>query len=203
MSFNTWFKTTKAIMPVIVIDDLEDAVPLAQALMAGGIHCLEVTLRTEQGLAAIEKISQACPDAIVGAGTVINGQQMRAAHKAGAQFIISPGISAELCETANELTLPYAPGVMTPSDIILGLEYGIDLFKLFPADIAGGPAMLKALSGPFPNVQFCPTGGVSPRNMQEYISLNNVSAIGGSWVCPKELVVKKDWPAITKLAAAI
>ena len=203
MSFNTWFKKTKAMMPVIVIDDLEDAIPLAQALMAGGIHCLEVTLRTTQGLAAIEKISQACPDAIVGAGTVINAQQMRAAHEAGAQFIISPGISVELCQTARELALPYAPGVMTPSDIILGLEYGIDLFKLFPADIAGGPAMLKALSGPFPSVQFCPTGGVSPKNIQDYMSLDNVSAVGGSWVCPKELVLKKDWSAITKLASDI
>ena len=139
----------------------------------------------------------------MGGDTVINAQQMRAAHEAGAQFIISPGISVELCQTARELPLPYAPGVMTPSDIILGLEYGIDLFKLFPADIAGGPAMLKALSGPFPSVQFCPTGGVSPKNIHDYMSLDNVSAVGGSWVCPKELVLKKDWPAITKLASDI
>jgi len=203
MSFETWFTQTKAIMPVIVIHDLEHAVPLARALIAGGIHCLEVTLRTPQGLQAIEKIAQACPDAIIGAGTVVSAQQMRDAKSAGAKFIISPGISAELCETANELGLPYAPGVMTPSDIIIGLDHGISLFKLFPADIAGGPKMLKALAGPFPNIKFCPTGGVSPDNIHDYLSLNNVVAVGGSWVCPKELILKQDWQGITELASTI
>ena len=203
MSFETWFTQSKAIMPVIVIHDLEHAVPLARALIAGGIHCLEVTLRTPQGLQAIEKIAQACPDAIIGAGTVVSAQQMREAKSAGAKFIISPGISVELCETANELGLPYAPGVMTPSDIIIGLDHGISLFKLFPADIAGGPKMLKALAGPFPNIKFCPTGGVSPDNIHDYLSLNNVVAVGGSWVCPKELISKQDWQGITELASTI
>lgn len=203
MSFEKWFQQTKAIMPVIVIDNLDDAVPLAKALIAGGIHCLEVTLRTEHGLQAIKLISEACPEAIVGAGTVTNAEQMQQAYDAGAKFIISPGISHELCEKSVLLNLPYAPGVMTPSEIIVGLAYDIKLFKLFPADIAGGAKMLKALAGPFPNIQFCPTGGVTAENAESYTSLKNVAAIGGSWVCPRELVIKKDWQAITKLCEVI
>lgn len=203
MSFNDFFKQTKPIMPVIVIEDIEHAVPLANALISGGIHCLEITLRTEAGLAAIERISKACPEAIVGAGTVTSPEQMRQVKSAGAKFVISPGISHELCQEAKTLQLPYAPGVMTPSDIILGLEYDITLFKLFPADLAGGPKMLKALSGPFPGIQFCPTGGVSSDNANEYFELPNVVAVGGSWVCPKDVVKANDWSAITKLASAI
>lgn len=202
MSFDALFKHTKPIMPVIVINELKHAVPLAQALINGGIHCLEITLRTEHGLNAIELISKQCPDAIVGAGTVCTAEQMKAAKQAGAQFAISPGISEELCETALSLKLPYAPGIMTPSEIILGLKYGISLFKLFPADIAGGASMLKALSGPFPNIQFCPTGGISDKNVQEYFKLDNVVAVGGTWVCPAELIVKEDWAAIEALARA-
>lgn len=203
MSFDTWFKQTKPIMPVIVIHNLDHAVPLAKALMAGGIHCLEVTLRTSAGLAAIEKIAKECPAAIVGAGTVTTAEQMQQVKDAGAKFAISPGISHELCESASELELPYAPGVMTPSDIILGLKHNITLFKLFPADLAGGPKMIKALSGPFPNIQFCPTGGVSANNAHEYFALDNVVAVGGSWVCPKDLVDVENWVAIEALAKQV
>jgi len=203
MSFENWFKQTKPIMPVIVITDIDQAVPLAKALMAGGIHCLEVTLRTPQGLAAIERISKECPDAIVGAGTVTTVEQMKQVKAAGAKFVISPGISHDLCATANELDLPYAPGVMTPSDIILGLKHGITLFKLFPADLAGGPKMIKALSGPFPHIKFCPTGGVSDKNSHEYFALDNVVAVGGSWVCPQHEVKTGNWSAITDLASGV
>lgn len=203
MSFETWFKQTKPIMPVIVITDIDQAVPLAKALMAGGIHCLEVTLRTPQGLAAIERISKECPDAIVGAGTVTTVEQMKQVKAAGAKFVISPGISHDLCAAANELDLPYAPGVMTPSDIILGLKHGITLFKLFPADLAGGPKMIKALSGPFPHIKFCPTGGVSDKNSHEYFALDNVVAVGGSWVCPQHEVQTGNWSAITDLASGV
>jgi 2-dehydro-3-deoxyphosphogluconate aldolase/(4S)-4-hydroxy-2-oxoglutarate aldolase len=203
MSFTKLFEHTKPIMPVIVINHIDQAVPLANALIAGGIHCLEVTLRTDAGLAAIEKIAKECPDAIVGAGTVTSAKQMQLVKAAGAKFAISPGISHELCQEAKTLQLPYAPGVMTPSDIIVGLEHGISLFKLFPADLAGGPKMIKALSGPFPNIQFCPTGGVSEKNAAEYFSLPNVVAVGGSWVCPASLVEDKNWGAITALAAAV
>lgn len=203
MSFEDFFKKTKPIMPVIVIHDLKHAVPLAKALMKGGIHCLEVTLRTPQGLEAIKLIAEQCPEAIVGAGTVTSVQQMEAVKQAGAQFVISPGISRALCESAQSLNLPYAPGVMTPSEIILGLEFDITLFKLFPADIAGGPEMIKALSGPFPQISFCPTGGVSVKNAAEYFELNNVIAVGGSWVCPKDLVLQEDWSGIEALAKAV
>lgn len=203
MSFDKWFKQTKPIMPVIVIHNLNHAVPLAKALMAGGIHCLEVTLRTPLGLAAIEQIAEACPTAIVGAGTVTTAEQMKQVKAAGAKFAISPGISHELCQSAGELELPYAPGVMTPSDIILGLKHNITLFKLFPADLAGGPRMIKALSGPFPNIQFCPTGGVSEKNAKDYFALDNVVAVGGSWVCPKDLVDAENWTAIEALAKQV
>lgn len=203
MSFTKLFKHTKPIMPVIVINHIDQAVPLANALMAGGIHCLEVTLRTDVGLAAIEQIAKECPDAIVGAGTVTTAKQMQLVKAAGAKFAISPGISHELCQEAKSLQLPYAPGVMTPSDIIVGLKYDISLFKLFPADLAGGPKMIKALAGPFPSIQFCPTGGVTESNALEYFALDNVVAVGGSWVCPATLVEEKNWQAITALAASV
>ncbi len=202
MSFYIWFQQTKPIMPVIVINNVEHAVPLAKALMAGGIHCLEITLRTPEGLEAIKKIAEACPDAIVGAGTVTSVKQMKQVKEAGAQFAISPGISHELCKAANELNLPYAPGVMNPSDIMVGLEYGLSIFKLFPADLAGGPKMIKALSGPFPNITFCPTGGVSEKNIDSYFNLDNVVAVGGSWVCPAALVEAEDWKSIEVLATS-
>jgi 2-dehydro-3-deoxyphosphogluconate aldolase/(4S)-4-hydroxy-2-oxoglutarate aldolase len=203
MSFDTWFQQTKPIMPVIVIENLEHAIPLAKALMAGGIHCLEVTLRTPEGLDAIKLIAQSCPDAIVGAGTVTSVKQMKQVKEAGAKFAISPGISPDLCKAARDLNLPYAPGVMNPSDIMVGLEYGLSLFKLFPADLAGGPKMIKALSGPFPNITFCPTGGVCEKNVASYFELDNVVAVGGSWVCPKSLVDAQDWKAIESLAAKV
>lgn len=203
MSFEALFKHTKPVMPVIVINDINHAVPLARALLNGGIHCLEITLRTDQGLSAIEQISKQCPDAIVGAGTVYTVEQMKAAKQAGAKFVISPGISAELCEAAQSLKIPYAPGVMTPSEIILGLRYGLSLFKLFPADIAGGASMLNTLSGPFPNIKFCPTGGISDKNAHEYFKLENVVAVGGSWVCPADLILKEDWAGITVLAQEV
>lgn len=203
MSFQTWLKKTKPIIPVIVIHDLDDAIPLAKALVAGGIHMLEVTLRTEQGLQAISAIKEAVPEAIVGAGTVTTSKQLQQALNAGAEFIISPGISDSLCKQAVAYNVPYAPGIMTPSDIVTGLEYGIEMFKFFPADKAGGVPMLKALSGPFPNLTFCPTGGVSADNAGDYLALSNVVAIGGSWLCPQALIEAKDWEGITKLAQAV
>jgi len=203
MAFLNWFKRTKRIIPVIVIDDIEQTIPLAKALVAGGINCLEITMRTPQALQAIKAISDVVPNAIVGAGTVTSGEQMRQAADAGAQFIISPGISHKLCQTAQELKIPYAPGVMTPSYILIGLEYGISLFKLYPANIVGGIDMLKALSGPFKHIQFCPTGGVTEKNSQQYLALDNVSAVGGSWVCPSDLVQAGDWDAIQALADAV
>lgn len=203
MAFLNWFKRTKRIIPVIVIDDLEQSIPLAKALVAGGINCLEVTMRTPQALQAIKAISDVVPNAIVGAGTVTSAEQMRQAADAGAQFIISPGISHDLCQMAQKLKIPYVPGVMTPSEILIGLEYKLSLFKFYPANLAGGIDMLEALSGPFKQIQFCPTGGISDKNAQQYLDLENVSAVGGSWVCPNHLVQAGDWPAIQALAEAV
>ena len=198
-SMSTLFENSKAVLPVIVINDLDTAVPLAEALVSGGVTLLEVTLRTEQGLEAISLMKN-IPNAIVGAGTVTTPEQMEQAVEAGAQFIVSPGISRDLCETAKRLNVPFAPGVMTPSDIMLGMEFGIELFKFFPAAQAGGIPMLKAFAGPFPNVQFCPTGGITPSTSGDYLALPNVVAVGGSWLSPNDLIQNHDWAAIQTLA---
>ncbi|NVK37348.1 MAG: bifunctional 4-hydroxy-2-oxoglutarate aldolase/2-dehydro-3-deoxy-phosphogluconate aldolase [Gammaproteobacteria bacterium] len=202
MDFNAWIKNSKPVIPVIVIDELEHAVPLAKALVAGGVTLLEVTMRTNAALAAIEKISAEVPDAIVGVGTVTSANHIQQAYDAGAQFALSPGISDGLITKAQTLKLPFMPGVMTPSDIMLGLEANLTQFKFFPAQQAGGAAMLKAFAGPFPHVMFCPTGGISQNNAQEYLALENVMAVGGSWLCSKALVHAKDWTAIEALAKA-
>jgi len=202
MDFNAWIKNSKPVIPVIVIDELEHAVPLAKALVAGGVKLLEVTMRTNAALAAIEKISAEVPDAIVGVGTVTSANHIQQAYDAGAQFALSPGISDGLIAKAQTLKLPFMPGVMTPSDIMLGLEANLTQFKFFPAQQAGGTAMLKAFAGPFPQVTFCPTGGISQNNAQEYLALENVMAVGGSWLCSKALVHAKDWTAIEALAKA-
>ncbi len=202
MDFSDWINNSKPVIPVIVIDDLDHAVPLAKALVAGGVKLLEVTMRTPAALAAIERISAQVPDAIVGVGTVTQAQHIQQAYDAGAQFALSPGISDPLITQAQTLKLPFMPGVMTPSDIMLGLEAGLTQFKFFPAQQAGGTAMLKAFAGPFPQVRFCPTGGISQDNAQEYLALNNVMAVGGSWLCAKDLVHAKDWAAIEALANA-
>lgn len=200
MSFTDWFKDIKPVMPVMVIEDINDAEPLAEALISGGVTCLEITLRTPVGLKAIEILAKKFPDAHVGVGTVSKIEEMQRAVDAGAKFAISPGITADLCEKAKSLRLPYAPGIMTPSDILVGKQFGMEFFKFYPADLAGGPKMLKALQGPFPDLKFCPTGGIHYDNAMEYLSLKNVVAVGGSWVCPVELVRNKDWQAIKTLA---
>ncbi len=203
MGFEKWFQQTKSIMPVIVISDINQAVPLAKALIAGGIHCLEITLRTPQGIEAIKAISEQVPEAIVGAGTITNSDQIKEVKKAGGQFIISPGISHELCQAAQKLKMPYAPGVMTPSDILIGLSYGMSIFKFYPANLSGGVDMLKAFSGPFNNIKFCPTGGITEKNSAQYLALDNVIAVGGSWVCPSNLIKEGNWPGIQALAQAV
>lgn len=199
MAFSDWLLQTKPIMPVIVLDSLEQAKPLAQALLEGGVNFLEITLRTSAGLPAIQYLSEQLPHAIVGAGTVTSAQQMLEVYDAGAQFVVSPGVTSALCEQAQRLALPYMPGVMTPSEIMIGLEYQLTHFKFYPAQQAGGEAMLKTLSGPFPNVRFCPTGGIDASNAHAYLAMPNVDLIGGSWVCPQELIAQQRWPQITSL----
>ena len=188
------------VMPVMVIQNLEDAVPLAQALVAGGIRVLEITLRTPIALEAIKLISQEVKEAIVGAGTIINPTQLQAAEEAGAVFAISPGLTPTLLQSAIEGNIALIPGIATLSELMQGLEYGLDHFKFFPAEAAGGVPMLKAIAGPIPQVTFCPTGGISPENYNTYLQLSNVACVGGSWLAPADVVKAKNWAKVTELA---
>jgi 2-dehydro-3-deoxyphosphogluconate aldolase / (4S)-4-hydroxy-2-oxoglutarate aldolase len=192
--------TSCPVMPVMVIQNLDDAVPLARALIAGGIKVLEITLRTPVAMEAIRLISQEVKDAIVGVGTIANPQQLQAAEEAGAAFAISPGITPTLLSAAKKGNIALIPGIATLSELMLGMEYGLDHFKFFPAEAAGGVPMLKAIAGPFPQATFCPTGGISPGNYNEYLQLPNVACVGGSWLAPQAVVDEKNWAKVTELA---
>lgn len=189
------------VIPVIVIDDLAHAVPLARALVAGGVRVLEVTLRTAAGLEAIRAIAREVPDAIVGVGTITTREDFAAARDAGATFGVSPGLTPALVEGAHASGLPLLPGVMTPSDVIAARSAGFKQLKLFPAQQAGGIGMLKAMFGPFPDVMFCPTGGVAEETAPQFLALPNVACVGGSWLTPKAAIQSGDWNQITQLAA--
>lgn len=189
-----------AVIPVMAIDDLASCVDLAHALVAGGIPTLEITLRTDAGLEAIRRIAKEVPNAIVGAGTVTNPEQLKAVEDAGAVFAISPGLHETLAKASHQSGIPLIPGVATPGEVQLALEHGIDTLKLFPAEVVGGQAMLKALHGPYPDIRFCPTGGISLQTAPEYLALPNVLCVGGSWLTPKEAVAARDWDTITRLA---
>lgn len=190
------------VIPVIAIDDIHHAVPLAKALVAGGIRVLEVTLRTEHGLPAIRAIREQVPDAIVGVGTLTQGQEFKAAREAGAVFGVSPGLTRSLIEAAKASGLPLLPGVMTPSEVMAAREAGFRQLKLFPAVPAGGVGMLNAIAGPLPDVTFCPTGGISHENAAQFLACPNVACVGGSWLTPKDAIHAGDWARITKLASA-
>ncbi len=187
-------------MPVMVIQNLDDAVPLAKALVAGGIKVLEITLRTPIALEAIRLISQEVEDAIVGAGTITTPELLKAAEDAGAVFAISPGLTPTLLAAAKTGNIALIPGISTLSELMLGMEYGLDHFKFFPAEAAGGIPMLKSIAGPIPQVTFCPTGGISPENYNAYLKLSNVACVGGSWLAPADAVKSKNWAKITELA---
>lgn len=188
------------VIPVIVIDRLQDAVPLARALVAGGVRVLEVTLRTPVGLAAIEAIAAAVPEAVVGAGTVRSSADARAALAAGSRFAVSPGYTAELGATCRSIGLPLLPGVATASEVMAAQADGLSFLKFFPATAAGGIPMLKALGGPFADVKFCPTGGISVQTAPDFLALANVPVCGGSWLTPAEALQTGDWARITQLA---
>jgi len=190
------------VIPVIVIDDLAHAVPMARALCEGGIRVLEVTLRTPPALDAVRAIAREVPDAIVGVGTVTNASQFAEAKDAGARFAVSPGFTPELAFAARGAGMPLLPGVMTPADVISALGHGFRQLKFFPAQQAGGIAMLKALGGPFPEVRFCPTGGISVETAPQFLALPNVVCVGGSWLTPKDLLAKGDWAGVNALARA-
>lgn len=188
------------VVPVMVIKDLAHAVPLARALVAGGIRVLEITLRTPVAVEAIRAIARAVPEAVVGAGTVTSAEDLAAVSEAGAVFAISPGLTPELLEAANQGDIALIPGIATVSELMTGLQRGYDHFKFFPAEAAGGIPMLKAIAGPFPKVTFCPTGGIGLGNYREYLALGNVACVGGSWVAPAEAVAQGDWGRISQLA---
>jgi len=189
------------VIPVIVLDHVQDAVPLARALVAGGLRMLEITLRTPQALACIEAIAREVPQAVPGAGTVCNSADVQAAQQAGACFLVSPGYTRTLGQAARTSGLPLLPGVATGSEIMTALDDGHTALKFFPALAAGGTALLKAWSGPFADVRFCPTGGISPQNARDFLALPNVTCVGGSWLTPAQAIAERNWDAITRLAA--
>lgn len=192
--------TTGPVVPVIVVNKLEHAVPMAKALVAGGVRVLEVTLRTPVAMEALRLMIKEVPDAIVGAGTVINTQQLQEVTEAGAQFVISPGITEPLLKAAVEGPVPLIPGISTVSELMTGMDYGLREFKFFPAEANGGVKALQAIGGPFPQVRFCPTGGISPANYRDYLALKSVLCIGGSWLVPNDALESGDWDRITRLA---
>ena len=189
------------VVPVMVIHELAHAVPLARALVAGGIRVLEIVLRTPVAIDAIRAIVREVPEAITGAGTVVNGRDLQAVTAAGAMFAISPGLTPELLDAALQGPIALIPGIATISELMIGLDKGYRQFKFFPAEAAGGIGMLKAFGGPFPQVTFCPTGGITAVNYLDYLVLRNVACVGGSWMVPADLVAAQEWPAITELAA--
>lgn len=191
-----------AVIPVLVIDDLTHAVPLARALCAGGLKLLEITLRTPAALPSIAAIAEALPEVVVGAGTVRSASDAARAHEAGARFAVGPGYTAALGDACIELGLPYLPGVATASEVMTALDDGYDVLKFFPAEAAGGLAMLNALAGPFPDVAFCPTGGIDAKNAQAYLAQANVLCVGGSWIALRAEVADGNWAKVTALAAS-
>jgi 2-dehydro-3-deoxyphosphogluconate aldolase/(4S)-4-hydroxy-2-oxoglutarate aldolase len=188
------------VIPVLTITELETAVPLARALAAGGLRVLEITLRTPVALAAIEAMRQAVPDAIVGVGTLTRAVDFAAAGRVGAQFGVTPGLTPELAAASRGARFPLLPGVMTPTELIAARAAGFNVLKLFPAQQAGGVGMLQALGAPFPDVLFCPTGGITRATAAEYLALPNVVCVGGSWVAPKAMLAAGDWSGIEALA---
>ena len=188
------------VIPVIVLHDVAHAVPMARALVAGGIRMLEVTLRTPQALACMEAIAKEVPEAVVGAGTVRSAADAKAAANAGAKFAVSPGYTLAVGQACRVPGLSLLPGVATGSEIMMAQEDGYTELKFFPAMQAGGPAMLKAWGGPFFDVRFCPTGGVTPQNANEFLSLSNVACVGGSWLVPADALAQGDWARVEQLA---
>ena len=190
------------VIPVLLVDDAKTAVPLARALAAGGLPAIEITLRTKDALEAIKRVANEVENCIVGAGTILEPKHFEKAEKAGSKFIVSPGCTKDLRKAANDSDVPLLPGAITPSEVMTMFDNGYPVLKFFPAEQAGGAAMLKAFSSPLSGAVFCPTGGITEKNAMDYLSLPNVVCVGGSWVAPKAAVDAGDWAAIEKLAAA-
>lgn len=188
------------IVPVLVINKVEDALPIAEALLAADIKVLEVTLRTPSALDVISTIAKELPEAIVGSGTVTNRQQLQQSIDAGAKFAISPGLTKDLLQAGNECDIALIPGISSISELMDASDYGYDHLKFFPAEASGGVNAIKSIGGPFPDIKFCPTGGINVNNVRDYLALSNVSCCGGSWLVPNSAVENKNWSEITKLA---
>ncbi|MBX3566854.1 MAG: 2-dehydro-3-deoxy-phosphogluconate aldolase [Rhizobiaceae bacterium] len=190
------------VIPVLKIDRVEDAVPLARALARGGLPMIEITLRTADALECIRRASAEVEEATVGAGTILDPKQFDDAARAGSRFIVSPGLTRDLVACAADSPVPLLPGAITPGEIMAARDAGLDFLKFFPAEQAGGAAFLRSLASPLAGIRFCPTGGVSQNNVGDYLALPNVVCVGGSWVAPDDLVKAKDWGAIYELARA-
>jgi len=188
------------VIPVVTIDDPQDAVPLARALVAGGVEIIELTLRTDSALTSLKLIAEEVPEVLVGAGTILTPAQAGAAVAAGAKFLVSPGVTPALLTAMLSLDVPVLPGVATVGEVLAVLEQGLDAMKFFPAGPAGGPKYLAAIGAPIPDVRFCPTGGISLATAPDYLKLPNVACVGGSWLTPADAVAAKDWARITALA---
>ncbi len=188
------------VMPVIVVQDVSDAVPIANALKSGGINSVEITLRTPAAMDALRAIKNECEGIQIGAGTVVGTAQLHELKKIGVDFAVSPGITEDLVKSAQDMGVDLLPGVASPSEVLLGLALGLHCFKLFPASVVGGIGLLKAMVSPFPQVTFCPTGGLTVENFTDYLSLPNVACVGGSWLVSQEEVTRKNWDEITRIA---
>lgn len=195
--------TRAPVIPVLTVEDVAQAVPLARALARGGLTVLEVTLRTPAALDAISAMVRDVPEALVGVGTVTRGREFDQARDAGAQFVVSPGLSPGLLNAAERTGMPFLPGAVTASEIIMALDAERTYLKFFPAEASGGVPTLKAFAGPFPDVCFCPTGGIRPDNYLDYLGLNNVLCVGGTWLTPRDVLARGDWDRITEMAAHV
>jgi len=195
--------TRNPVIPVMVIDNIEDAVPLAKSLVAGGLDVLEITLRTDVAVEAVKKIQECVPDAIIGTGTVIDKETYQVSKGLGVDFIVSPGVTSELLSLANLDAINFLPGSATPTEAMKLLNLGYDCQKFFPAEAAGGCNMLKSIFGPLPQITFCPTGGINMENAVKYLALSNVACIGGSWMIDKDLIAQHDWQKITDITEEI
>ncbi len=190
---------SNAVVPVVVIEDVKNAIPTANALLAGGIDVMEITLRTDAGLASIKEVAENCPDILVGAGTVINLEQAKASVAAGAKFIVSPGFDEEVVKYCVENDITVTPGCVTPTEIMAALKLGVNVIKFFPANVYGGLTAMKGLAAPFGNVTFIPTGGVNAKNIGEYAAQPYIHTVGGSWICTKEDISAGNFDKITML----
>ena len=188
------------IVPVLVINKVEEALPIAEALLAADVKVLEVTLRTPAALDVISTIAKELPEAIIGSGTVTNRQQLQQSYDAGAKFAISPGLTKDLLQAGNEGNIALIPGISSISELMDGADYGYDHLKFFPAEASGGVKAIQSIGGPFPDIRFCPTGGINLNNIRDYLALSNVQCCGGSWLVSNNIVENKNWSEITKLA---